>query len=155
MCRTGVNSDNNLRVHARRKLYFKGNRGRIDRDPVRALRIRHFIERCVVAVLGLSGRPEVRSAIAGPPRSGTEVVFARQVVMYLAHVGCGLSFTATARLYARHRSTAAYACAVVEGSRDDTAFDRVIEQLERFVRLGVGQIEPQLAAELATVRQRR
>ena len=114
-------------------------------DPVRLLRVRGFIERCVVAALGLSGRPQVGLQLAARNRGGAALAFARQVSMYLAHVGCGLNFTQTAALYGRDRKTAAHACAVVEDTRDNPVFDRAIELLEGVVRLGIVQIEPDLA----------
>lgn len=125
------------------------HRSRVTRDPVRALRICHVIDRSIVAGLGvpagmLSGRP-----IAGRPiRGGSAVAFARQVAMYLGHVGCGLTYTEAGRLYGRDRTTAAHACTVIEDHRDDPIFDRVIELLERCVRMGLCQIEPELAARL-------
>jgi chromosomal replication initiation ATPase DnaA len=61
---------------------------------------------------------------------GAEVAFARQVAMYLAHVGFGMSLKATARLFHRDRRTAAHACRRVEERRDDPAIDRQLHMLE-------------------------
>jgi chromosomal replication initiation ATPase DnaA len=58
------------------------------------------------------------------------VTFARQVAMYLTHVGAGLPQTEVGRLFARDRTTVAHACAVVEERRDDPVFDRSLEVLE-------------------------
>jgi Bacterial dnaA protein helix-turn-helix len=58
------------------------------------------------------------------------VAFARQVAMYLAHTGGGISFSEVGRLFARDRTTVAHACALVEDMRDDPAFDRCLAFLE-------------------------
>jgi chromosomal replication initiation ATPase DnaA len=58
------------------------------------------------------------------------VAFARQVAMYLAHVGGGLCLSEVGRLFARDRTTVAHACALVEDRRDDPDFDRCLSFLE-------------------------
>ena len=58
------------------------------------------------------------------------MALARQVAMYLAHVGCGLSLTETGRLFERDRTTVAHACGVIEDRRDDPIFDRALDLLE-------------------------
>ena len=58
------------------------------------------------------------------------MTFARQVAMYLTHVGAGLPQAEVGRLFARDRTTVAHACAVVEEQRDDPVFDRSLEVLE-------------------------
>jgi chromosomal replication initiation ATPase DnaA len=63
-------------------------------------------------------------------RRARPVAFARQSAMYLAHVMLGLSYSATGRLFDRDRTTAAYACRLVEDRRDDPAVDHVLLALE-------------------------
>ena len=63
-------------------------------------------------------------------RGAAKVALARQVAMYLAHVGCGLSMTAAGRLFNRDRTTVAHACLIVEDRRDDPLFDRALDLLE-------------------------
>jgi len=70
-----------------------------------------------------------------PTRGGPDAAFARQVAMYLAHVGGGLNYTEVGRLFARDRTTVAHACGRVEDLRDDAAFDRAIGLLEGAMRL--------------------
>jgi chromosomal replication initiation ATPase DnaA len=70
-----------------------------------------------------------------PTRGSPTEAFARQVAMYLAHVGLGLTFTAVARLFGRDRRTVAHACAVVEDRRDALALDRALDLLEGALRL--------------------
>jgi chromosomal replication initiation ATPase DnaA len=53
--------------------------------------------------------------------------------MYLAHVVCGLSLTEVGALFARDRTTVAYACGVVEDKRDDPELDSRLDHLERAV----------------------
>ena len=123
-------------------------------DAVQVHRIRTVIERSVVVALGAATSAEHLSAVTvhtleRPVRGGAASVRARQLAMYLGHVGCGLTLTQAARLYGRDRTTAAHACTVIEDRRDDPAFDRVIELLERCVRLSFHQIEPALADRLA------
>jgi chromosomal replication initiation ATPase DnaA len=68
-------------------------------------------------------------------RGGPDAAFARQVAMYLAHVGGGLTYTQVGRLFARDRTTVAHACWRVEDLREDAAFDRIVELLEGVMRL--------------------
>jgi len=58
------------------------------------------------------------------------VALARQSAMYLAHVVFGLTLTEVGRAFGRDRTTAAYACGLVEDRRDDPVFDFVLESLE-------------------------
>jgi hypothetical protein len=63
-------------------------------------------------------------------RRTQSVAFARQSAMYLAHVVLGLNYRDAGLLFRRDRTTAAYACQVVEDRRDDPAIDRLLQQLE-------------------------
>jgi hypothetical protein len=121
-------------------------------DPVRTLRICTVLERTVLTGFRPSEQPTAVSLGGGPAcvpggRGSTAEVFARQVAIYLAHVGCGLTYTQAARLYGRDRSTAAHACKVVEDRRDDPRVDRILELLEGCARMGLAQIEPEMAAQ--------
>lgn len=68
--------------------------------------------------------------LRAPSRRARSVAFARQSAMYLAHVTLGLTYSATGRLFDRDRTTAAYACRLVEDRRDDPAVDRMLLALE-------------------------
>lgn len=68
--------------------------------------------------------------LRAPSRRTQTVAFARQSAMYLAHVVLGLNYSATGLLFGRDRTTAAYACQVVEDRRDDPAIDRLLQGLE-------------------------
>ena len=63
-------------------------------------------------------------------RRAPAVALARQTAMYLAHVAFGLSFTEIGRAFGRDRTTAAYACRLIEEQRDDPAVDAVLGSLE-------------------------
>ncbi|MFN3623836.1 MAG: helix-turn-helix domain-containing protein [Hyphomicrobium sp.] len=86
---------------------------------------REAIEYAVTQVFGIAGRDLRRST-----RGRARVALARQVAMYIAHVGCGLSLTETGRLFERDRTTVAHACGVIEDRRDDPLFDRVLDLIE-------------------------
>ena len=62
------------------------------------------------------------------------VAQARQVAMYLAHVGLGCSLTQVGRVFGRDRTTVAHACAVIEDRRDEPGFDLALQCLESVVR---------------------
>lgn len=70
-----------------------------------------------------------------PTRGSVRVALARQVAMYLGHVVCGMSLTDVGGLFRRDRTTVAHACCVVEERRDEPAFDRAVELLERITRI--------------------
>lgn len=65
---------------------------------------------------------------------GRRVAFARQVAMYLMHIGFGMSLGRVAGAFGRDRSTASYACHRVEDARDDPGFDTLIDNLEEALR---------------------
>jgi hypothetical protein len=63
-------------------------------------------------------------------RRSPYVAFARQSAMYLTHVTFGLSYSEVARGFGRDRTTAAYACQLIEERREDPAIDAVLGSLE-------------------------
>ena len=71
--------------------------------------------------------------LRAPTRGSARTAFARQVAMYLAHVGCGVTLTEVGTLFARDRTTVAHACGVVEDRRDDPDLDLRLDHLERAV----------------------
>jgi chromosomal replication initiation ATPase DnaA len=90
--------------------------------------VRWAIESAVAAVFEV-GIEELRA----PTRGSARAAFARQVAMYLAHVGCGVSLTEVGRLFERDRTTVAHACSLIEDKRDDPDFDYRLDHLERAV----------------------
>jgi len=91
--------------------------------------VRQLLEHAVTPVFMVAGA-ELWSDTRGQPH----VAFARQVAMYLAHVGCRLTFTEVGQVFARDRTTVAHACGIVEDLRDDPVFDRSLELLESVLR---------------------
>jgi hypothetical protein len=81
--------------------------------------LRRIIEQAVSPAFHVV-RDELWTATRGSPSTA----FARQVAMYLAHVGCGLTLTEVGRLFARDRTTVAHACSLVEDRREEPPFDR-------------------------------
>jgi len=68
-------------------------------------------------------------------RGRRQVVEARQLVMYLAHVELGYPLKDIGHRYHCHRSTAAHACRVTENRREDPEFDDLVCQLEAIISL--------------------
>lgn len=90
--------------------------------------IRSRVAAYVIADFGITA-DELAFGSRGSPRAS----LARQVAMYLCHVGFALSFEGIGRLFHRDRTTVAYACRVIEERREDVWFDSRIVALERVV----------------------
>jgi chromosomal replication initiation ATPase DnaA len=68
-------------------------------------------------------------------RRGTaEAAFARQVAVYLCHIGFELSLARVAAAFGRDRSTIAHACRAIEDRREEPQFDLWIGGLETMLR---------------------
>ncbi len=74
------------------------------------------------------GVPEAE--IIDPGRGSAGAAFARQVAMYLCHVGFAWSLQRVAVAFGRDRSTVSHACHVIENRRDKPYFDVWIGALE-------------------------
>lgn len=72
--------------------------------------------------------------LRGETRGRKGVALARQVAMYVAHTGLGITLTDVGRVFRRDRTTVAHACAVVEDLRDQPSFDFALQCLESVVR---------------------
>ena len=66
-----------------------------------------------------------------PDRGPRQMVRARQVPMYLTHVGLEMSLSRVAFAFDRDRSTVAHACHRIEEMRDEVDFDTWLETLEK------------------------
>jgi hypothetical protein len=91
---------------------------------------------CVARDFGLE-----MAALFAPTRGAPRAAFARQVAMYLAHIGFELSFGTISRVFDRDRTTVSHACHVVEDGRDDIWLDCRLEALELFCRSGWGALQ--------------
>ena len=100
-----------------------------------------LLEEAAAAAFGIPAKELRRRS-----RRGAEVAFARQSAMYLAHVVLGLTYKEVGLLFHRHRTTAAYACRLVEDRRDDPAIDLRLDMLEGFcAEVFAGLFAPQVA----------
>jgi hypothetical protein len=82
--------------------------------------------------------------LSEPTRGVAAVAQARQIAMYLAHVGMGLTLTEVGELFDRDRSTVSHACRVIEERREQPKVDRALEILEEVVRQlvdGSGEVD--------------
>lgn len=84
----------------------------------------------IVLSLVASARRVPVSELLWPTRSTAEIAFARQIAMYLVHVGFGVSLSETGRAFGRDRTTAAHACSLIEDKRDNLVFDLEVHCLE-------------------------
>ncbi len=67
-------------------------------------------------------------------RGKAPIARARQVAMYMAHIGWRMTLTDVGRLFGRDRTTVAHACEAIEDLRDDPSFDRRLDLLEKALR---------------------
>jgi chromosomal replication initiation ATPase DnaA len=70
------------------------------------------------------------ASIVSENRGCSRSAFARQVAMYLCHVGFELSLARVAQAFGRDRSTVAHACRMIEDRREEGQFDLWIGALE-------------------------
>jgi chromosomal replication initiation ATPase DnaA len=70
---------------------------------------------------------------------------ARQMAMYLAHVGLGWPLQRVGAAFGRDRSTAGFACDLIEDLREAEGFDARLDQLEACVRSAPLEPAPVLA----------
>lgn len=82
--------------------------------------------------------------LLAPTRRAPHVARARQVAMYIARVACGLSIAEVASSFGRDRSTAVYACRVVEDRREDPRFDQWLADVE--AQLGAPRAQARVGA---------
>ncbi|MEZ5853455.1 MAG: helix-turn-helix domain-containing protein [Hyphomicrobiaceae bacterium] len=90
--------------------------------------LRHNIDTTIATIFAIDVK-----TIREPSRGRAKVALARQVSMYLAHVGCRLPLTEVGRIFDRDRTTVRHACAVIEDRRDEPDFDRLLYLLEQIV----------------------
>ncbi|HVV93610.1 MAG TPA: hypothetical protein VHD15_09350 [Hyphomicrobiales bacterium] len=72
--------------------------------------------------------------VTAPVRGSARAALARQVEIYLLHVGFGLDPATLGRLVGRDRSTVIHACAAIEDRRDQAAFDAALGIVEATLR---------------------
>ena len=94
---------------------------RFETDALRA----GFVMDLVALTTGVP-KSEMRLATRGTAKAAR----ARQVAMYLAYVAWGWTMARVGAAFGRDRTTAGYACKLVEELRDERGFDRMLDQLE-------------------------
>ncbi|WP_332684323.1 helix-turn-helix domain-containing protein [Bosea sp. (in: a-proteobacteria)] len=94
-------------------------------DPLSRSAKARLAEAAVCAALRLSP-----AALRQKRRGVGRAAFGRQVAMYLAHVGFGLSLTQVGLAFGRDRTTVRHACALVEDRRDQPGFELALAALE-------------------------
>lgn len=92
--------------------------------------------RLTVAAVALEfGRPELSLDLEA--KGDKQLVFSRQVAMYLMRTVFDINPTRTAELFRRDRSTVAHAIQVIEDAREDPVFNRKLIQIEAFLSNGL------------------
>jgi len=81
--------------------------------------------------------------ICSRSRSRAQVAHARQIAMYLLHVGLGRTAQDTAHMFHRDRSTVSYACARIEDLRDRNDFDHALTCMEHVLLFAMDDDNPQ------------
>ena len=84
------------------------------------------------------------AGLRGPHRGRRRIARARQLAMYFAHVGLGLSFTRIGICFGRDRTTVRHACALIEDRRDDPRLEFALTAVEN----GLAALSGSLALEL-------
>jgi hypothetical protein len=100
--------------------------------PVRRLAAGEVQCACGIAqaVVGIAlGQPEPRPD--APRTPARAAAFARQIAMYLTHVGFGLPMAEIGKAFGRDRTTVVHACHLVEDRRDEARFDVLLDYLEQ------------------------
>ncbi|GAC1330720.1 MAG: hypothetical protein NVSMB26_08400 [Beijerinckiaceae bacterium] len=105
--------------------------------PPAALPKRSHVALCGAAAA--ASRAIAQSEIAGRPRA-PRVARARQIAIYLAHVGFGLNYTHLGEAFQRDRTTIRHACGRIEDDRDELRFDSALNFLEGALRLQAARI---------------
>lgn len=85
----------------------------------------HFIMDLVALATGVPA-----TQIRSETRNNARAARARQIAMYLAYVSFQWPLVRIGAAFGRDRTTAGYACRLVEDLRDDRAFDSRLERLE-------------------------
>ena len=92
------------------------------------LALREYVITIVEIITGVSAS-ETNRASRGSPNAA----FARMMAMYLLHVEFSLSYKEVAKLFTRDPSTIAYACRIIEDSRDASETDERLENIRRLI----------------------
>ncbi len=98
-------------------------------DPRRDRLAAAFVTSLVAMATGVPARE-----IFAPTRARAPAARARQIAMYLAHVGFAWPMARVAAAFGRDRTTASHACHRIEDMRDDADFDARLAAMEACLR---------------------
>ena len=96
-------------------------------------RLRDDQARADIAIAVAAGACGARAEQVASGGRDIRTAFARQVAMYLASVGFGMSLGRVARAFGRDRSTVRHACMLLEERRENASFDQWMDALEASV----------------------
>ena len=99
--------------------------------PADVQRACEIAEAVVATALGRYPAGRFESCPQIVPLPARAAAFARQIAMYLAHVGFGLSMAEVGRAFGRDRTTVVHACHLIEDRRDEVRFDQMLDHLEQ------------------------
>lgn len=90
--------------------------------------------RLTMTVVALEfGQPDLSLDIQNAGRGKRQIIFARQVAIYLLQTVFNMTATRTGELFLRDRSTITHALNVIEESREDPVFNRKLLKAEDFL----------------------
>lgn len=72
--------------------------------------------------------------LCAPNKGAADVIYARQISMYLMGCVFGTSLQRIGAVFGRHYSTASHACRLIEQDREDPVLDAKLLRLENFLR---------------------
>jgi len=72
--------------------------------------------------------------LSAPTRGDNQAARARQVAMYLAHVGLKKALRTVGHAFGRNHRSVLNACRKIEAAREDPVFDRTLDWLETLVK---------------------
>jgi chromosomal replication initiation ATPase DnaA len=107
-------------------VFLSGSVGeRLSDDGLKA----QFVTSLVALATGVSSTEIIAASRARAPAAR-----ARQMAMYLAHVGYAWPLARVGLAFGRDRTTASYACHLIEDLRDDERFDAALSDMEACMR---------------------
>jgi chromosomal replication initiation ATPase DnaA len=101
----------------------------ISYDPIQDRMKAAFVTSLVAMTTGIPARDIVAAS-----RNHASAARARQMAMYLAHVGFAWPLARVGQAFGRDRTTASHACHRIEDMRDDARFDACLNGLEACLR---------------------
>jgi hypothetical protein len=108
----------------------------------RAVQRREDFARAVLACQAVAYALGVEGNLMALTRGSPGAALARQLAMYLTHVGFGISQTRVGHAFGRDRTTIGHACQLIEDKRDDPGFDDIVCALEAMLEHVPPRVSP-------------